>query len=55
MQGFRRAQQEYERKLFAPYDDLPMTEEEYEEKCDVEITRAEALMEEQWLKEKGLL
>lgn len=49
MQGFRQAQQEYERKLFAPYDEL-----EPEEDMDIEEEIAESMMEEQWLKERGL-
>lgn len=56
--GFHKAQQEYERKMTSPFDYFKSDEEyeqEYEEKCDAEITRAEALMEEQFLQERGLI
>lgn len=52
--GFGQAQQEYERRLFAPYDDLPLTEEEIDEIEDAKADIGERMMEERWLKERGL-
>lgn len=54
MQGFKQAQAEYERKLFAPYDELLMTEDEIDEIEDAKADIGERMMEEQWLKERGL-
>ena len=52
--GFYAAQQEYERRLFAPYDYLPLTEEEIDEIEDAKAAIGERMMEEQWLQERGL-
>ena len=51
MQGFKKAQQEYERRLFAPYDYLPLTDEEIAEIEDVKADIGERMMEEQKLQE----
>ena len=54
MQGFKQAQQEYESRLFAPYDYLPLTEEEIDGIEDAKADIGERMMEERWLKERGL-
>ena len=48
MKGFQKALQEYESKMFAPYDADYMTEDEYE---DIMTTLGESMMEERRLEE----
>ena len=48
MKGFQKALQEYENRMFAPFDDERMTEDEYE---DMMTDLGESLMEEKWLLE----
>lgn len=48
MKGFEKALQEYESRLFAPFDNERMTEDEYE---DMMTTLGESMMEERRLEE----
>lgn len=48
LDNFEQEYAKYEAKLFAPFDDERMTEDEYE---DMMTTLGESLMEEKWLKE----
>ena len=51
MKGFQKALQEYESKMFAPFDNERMTEDEYIEAENRLHDEAESLNEERWLKE----
>ena len=51
MKGFQKALQEYESKMFAPFDDERMAEDEYIEAENRLHDEAESLNEERWLKE----
>ena len=48
MKGFEKALQEYESRMFAPFDDEHMTEDEYE---DMMTDLGESLFEEKRLKD----
>ena len=51
MKGFEKALQEYESRLFAPFDYLPLTDEEIEEIEDQKDAEGDRLFEEMRIKE----
>lgn len=51
MKGFERALQEYESRMFAPFDYLPLTDEEIEEIEDYQDAEGDRLFEEMRIKE----
>lgn len=51
MKGFQKALQEYENRMFAPFDYLPLTDEEIEEIEDYKDSEGDRLFEEMRIKE----